>query len=236
MSAPRPFEVSREVMAAIRPMGPDDAAAVAGLHHAAMGESLWARLGVGFLTHLYRALTRDPAFIGFVYIEDAEIRGMIAGSEDVSAMYRRALRRGGAGLALAAARGILRDPSVIRPLLSTGAYFSQSAVDPAVEATRAESLFCSFAPHLRGRRISGHINKALFDELAWRGHQQVKITTEVTNEGAIRQLTSWGFVDRGRFTFYGKEMIAFLLDLSASDRVEAARRHPASPPEPGPRR
>ena len=54
---------------------------------------------------------------------------------------------------------------------------------------------------LRGRRISGLINKLLFDRLAARGHRFVKITTEADNRGAIRQLSSWGFEELGRFRF-----------------------------------
>ena len=224
MTEVKPFTVDEGVIAAIRPMAPGDEGAVAALHHAAMGQSLWAQLGLSFLARLYRALMAQPGFIGFVYEEDGEIRGMIAGSEDVSAMYRGALRHAGLGLGLSAIKGVLRSPGVAGHLLATGAYFGRSAVDPLVEQTPAESLFCSFAPHLRGRRIAGHINKVLFDELAYRGHARVKITTETTNKGAIRQLTSWGFEDRGRFEFYGKEMITFLLDLVASPRVEAKRR------------
>ena len=86
---------------------------------------------------------------------------------------------------------------------------------------RAESLFCSFEADLRGRRVSGHINKVLFDELAARGHRQVKITTEVDNPGSNRQLRAWGFEEAGRFRFYGKDMVTLVLDLQRSPRVEA---------------
>jgi len=57
----------------------------------------------------------------------------------------------------------------------------------------------------------------------------VKITTETDNEGANRQLRSWGFEDRGTFRFYGKEMRVFVLDLLTSPRVEAVRRHRIDP-------
>ena len=67
----------------------------------------------------------------------------------------------------------------------------------------------------------------LFDELLARGHSAVKVTTETDNEGANRQLQSWGFEDRGRFRFYGKEMVLYVLDLNASDRVEPVSRHPS---------
>ena len=80
--------------------------------------------------------------------------------------------------------------------------------------------------HERGKRISGHINKVLFDDLLARGHKYVKITTEVDNEGANRQLRSWGFEDMHRFRFYGKDMVTYVLDLEESDRVEPVLRHP----------
>ena len=112
---------------------------------------------------------------------------------------------------------------VLRQLWQTFRYFSVSGA----EDVPAESLFCSFVPDLRGKRVSGHINKVLFDELLARGQPRVKITTEVDNEGANRQLRSWGFEDKGRFRFYGKEMVTYVLDLAASPRVEAVSRHPA---------
>lgn len=220
----KPFPVDKDVLAAIRPMGATDLGVVAGLHHAAMGTSLWALLGQPFLAGLYRCLLDDPAFISFVYVEDGEVRGFIAGSEDVSLVYRRTLRRHFPRLILLTLSGLRHHPSVLRRLLHTARYFQASAVDPEVEKITAESLFCSFAPQLRGKRISGHINKVLFDELRYRGHTHVKITTESSNEGAVRQLESWGFERRGNFSFYGKEMVAYVLDLVKCPRVEAVRR------------
>ena len=85
----------------------------------------------------------------------------------------------------------------------------------------------AFAPELRGKRVSGHINKVLFDELAARGHKQVKITTELDNEGANRQLQSWGFRDSHRFRFYDKDMVTYVLDLVGHPRVEPLSRHPS---------
>ena len=85
----------------------------------------------------------------------------------------------------------------------------------------AESLFCSFTPKLRGKRVAGHINKVLFDTLFSMGHSEVKITTESDNIGANRQLNSWGFQNQGTFHFYGKEMILYILDLNQSERVQA---------------
>jgi hypothetical protein len=221
--AVKPFPVDPEVIARIRPMQFRDADRVAELHHAAMGNSLWALLGQPFLSTLYRALVDSLPFLGFVYVEDGEIKGFIAGSLDTSAMYRDLLGGRLLFLAPAALRGLVRRPRVGIKLLETARYFGVSGADDVP----AESLFCSFVPDLRGKRVSGHINKVLFDELLARGRTHVKVTTEVDNEGANRQLTSWGFVRRGQFRFYGKDMVTYVLDLAASPRVEPVSRHPS---------
>jgi ribosomal protein S18 acetylase RimI-like enzyme len=217
----RPFDVDPDVMARIRPMREADVPDVARLHHAAMGNSLWARLGRPFLEALYRGLLRHPSFLGAVYLEDGRVRGFIAGTEDSGSLFGDTFRRAGLRLVLPTLRGIRRDPGTLRHLVQTPLYFRRS--QPA-EDVAAESLFCSFEPDLRGKRVSGHINKALFDELRARGHRAVKITTEADNEGARRQLGSWGFAEVGRFRFYGKDMITYVLDLAASPRVEPVRR------------
>ena len=221
---PRPFTVDPAVMDRIRPMQFRDAPVVAAMHQAAMGNSLWAKLGHGFLTELYRGLIEDSRFLGFVYTEDEQIQGFIAGSTDASAMMGEVFKKRWFLLGPRAASGLLRKPMVIKHLVHTARYFAVSG-DDELEVP-AESLFCSFTPACRGKRISGHINKVLFDDLLARGHQHVKITTETDNEGANRQLKSWGFEDRGRFHFYGKEMVLYVLDLQASERVEAKLRHP----------
>ncbi len=219
----KPFPVDPDVMGRIRPMQYRDADRVAELHHAAMGNSLWALLGQSFLAALYRGLVDSGLFLGFVYVEDNEVQGFIAGSLDTSGMYADLLRRRSLFLAPSAALGVLRRPAVGLRLLETARYFGVSGADDVP----AESLFCSFELKLRGKRVSGHINKVLFDELYARGRTHVKVTTEVDNEGANRQLQSWGFAQRCSFRFYGKEMITYVLDLAACARVEPLSRHPS---------
>ncbi|MFT5687156.1 MAG: hypothetical protein ACI8RZ_008113 [Myxococcota bacterium] len=223
MTTINPLTIDPAVMNNIRPMLSIDIARVAQLHHTAMGESLWAKLGQGFLRTLYGGLIDSDRFFGFVYVEDYEVKGFIAGSTDADAMMSEVFRSLWIALGIATLP-TLRRPGVLLRLLETARYFDKSALEAPVPA---ESLFCSFIPELRGKHISGHINKVLFDELLARGAQQVKVTTEVDNVGANRQLTSWGFVDRGQFRFYGKDMVTYVLDLTTSDRVEACSRHHA---------
>lgn len=218
-----PFPVDPEILNRIRPMKLEDAKAIATLHHAAMGNSLWGKLGVKFLFRLYKLLIDHPNFIGFVYEESGRVRGFIAGSDDGQTMLRDVFRKNRIKVCAAAFAGALRKPSTILSLIGTFLYFGKSRL-PGLEQVKAESMFCSFEKDLRGKRISGLINKVLFDELAAKGHRYVKITTEADNAGALRQLTSWGFEQQGRFRFYGKEMIAWRLDLAKSERVESVSR------------
>lgn len=230
------FPVDPEVMAAIRPTQPRDVSRLAALHRAAMGSSLWAQLGTPFLMALYSALLEQPTFISFVYEEGGRVRGFIAGTEDAGQMFRAVLKQHGQTLLLPTLRGVMETPELLRPLLSTPRYFARTrplsretqAVGHALHPPdiKGESLFCSFEPDLRGKRISGHINKVLFDELRARGHSHVKISTDEDNEGAVRQLLSWGFEQVSTFEFYGKPMRLFVLDLVQSPRVEPISRHP----------
>jgi hypothetical protein len=207
-------------------MRTDDVNAVARLHHSAMGNSFWARLGRPFLEAVYRALLDHVLFIGAVYEDEGRVRGFIAGSEDVSATLRDTFRRHAGALVWPTARSVASDPRLLRPLADTPFYGRRSRLADDVPA---ESLFNSFEPELRGRRVSGHANKLLFDELLFRGHSHVKITTEADNEAARRQLARWGFESRGRFRFYGKEMVTLVLDLRTSPRVDAVQRFPRGP-------
>ncbi len=214
----RPLEVDPQLLARMQPMAAEHVDDVCRLHRAAMGRSLWARLGRAFLRQVYLGLLSHPDFVGFVYREGGRARGFIAGTANGPRMLREVLRRRWLGLGGATLLGLLRCPAAAWHLLSTWRYFSASAGGGGEEVL-AESMFCSFEPELRGQRISGLINKLLFDELAARGHRFVKITTEADNSGAIRQLTSWGFLEVGRFRFYGKDMITWRLDLLACPRV-----------------
>ncbi len=213
-----PFPVDPDARARIHPMNRAHLPGVVRLHTAAMGHSLWARLGPRFLRRIYAALVDHPDFLGWVYVEEGRVRGFIAGTADGPRMMRDTFVRHAPGLAAATARGVLRRPAAALPLAETFRYHTLSSSDEGPEV-RAESMFCSFEPGLRGKKIAGLINKVLFDELAARGHTHVKITTEEDNAGAVRQLTSWGFERAGRFRFYGKPMLVWHLDLVRCERV-----------------
>ena len=177
---PKPFIIDPQVMSRIRPMREGDVRRVAQLHSVAMGYSLWAQLGKGFLETLYRGLLQSPLFLGFVYEEGGWVEGFIAGSLNPSEMMRSIFLERHIFLGLSVGLALLthprRAPHLSRKLLETTSYFKESEGVQSDQIS-AESLFCSFTPRTRGKRISGHINKVLFDTLLSRGDAWVKITT-----------------------------------------------------------
>lgn len=224
MSGVGPLQVDPEARAHLRPMMQVDVEAVAALHAADMGQSLWAGLGEPFLKALYGLLIDDPGFIGFVTERQGQIGGFIAGSTDADAMMARVFRRGAPLLGARALPALLRRPGLLRRLAETPRYARLSALPgPRVPA---ESLFCTVEPALRGQRVAGLLNEALFEELLARGHSFVKITTETSNTAARRQLGSWGFEERGAFAFYGKAMLICTLALRDHPRLQPRSRHP----------
>lgn len=219
----RPLSVDPDALGRIVPMLAVHAEAVADLHAADMGDSLWARLGPRFLRTLYRLLVDEEGFLGFTYVEGGRVRGFIAGSTDADAMMGRLARRAGFLLLPAALPGALWPPTAKR-LLDTPRYARVSAVEGA--EVRAESLFCAVEPELRGHKIAGLLNLVLFEELLSRGYPAVKVTTEQANAAARRQLQSWGFAERGTFRFYGKDMVVTTLPLGGHPRLQPRGRHP----------
>ena len=213
----RPFVVNAEVLDNIRPMNKADIPRVAQLHKAAMGNSLWATLGERFLRNIYHGMLKSPLFLGFVYEQNGTIEGFIAGSEDLPVMMKYVAISSGHRLFICALLGIT-NRDTIKKLLKTAQYF-RASTEALGQDIKAESMFCSFTPQTRGKKISGHINKVLFETLLARGHTYIKITTETDNIGANRQLKSWGFQNQGHFHFYGKEMVCYTLDLTTSPRL-----------------
>lgn len=197
----------------------DDIEQVAEQHCRAMGHSLWAQLGKPFLQALYTSLLQDPLFVAYVYAEGQEVQGFVAGSVDVPRTFSKLWREHWQQLLRPALAGVIRNPHLIGSLISTPFYFKRSAPTQRAETVKAESLFCSFKPNLRGTRAAGHINRTLFKHFLKAGCRYIKITTETDNEASLRQLSHWGFSIEERFNFYGKDMYTLIMDLSTNPRL-----------------
>jgi ribosomal protein S18 acetylase RimI-like enzyme len=186
-----------------------DVPAIAELHAALVPSSLWAELGLPFLTRLYASLVRDPRFVSFVYETPAGIGAFLAGSTDTKRMLRATAKRDGWALALRALPAL--RPSLVRRLLETGRYPRIRGSDGA-----GESLFCAVRPELRRQGIAAGLHEALERMLRAQGIDRLVVTTEATNPDAHEHLKALGFQEDGRFRFYGKEMLRYAKVLGST--------------------
>src|SRR5258706_7932200 len=97
----------------IRPATREETPVAARLHANSITEGFLSRLGPGFLARLYRRIVRDDHSFLFVAEHDNAIVGMIAGTEDVSALYPRFARRDGVVAGIVAAPRLVRHAGAV---------------------------------------------------------------------------------------------------------------------------
>src|SRR5581483_8696334 len=140
-----------------------DAAAAARLHATTITEGFLPKLGVAFLTRLYARIVRDPR--SFLLVVDGAdgLAGMIAGTEDVGALYRAFARRDGWRAAIVAAPRLVRHaPSVVETWRYGGGGHGGSRDE--ADLPPAEWVAVSVAPRARGQGVGRALGRALDDE------------------------------------------------------------------------
>ncbi len=171
-----------------------DAAAAARLHATTITEGFLPKLGVAFLTRLYARIVRDPR--SFLLVVDGAdgLAGMIAGTEDVGALYRAFARRDGWRAAIVAAPRLVRHaPSVVETWRYGGGGHGGSRDE--ADLPPAELVAVSVAPRARGQGVGRALVRALDDEFDQRGVGAVKVTVGADNEEATRLYRNAGYRD-----------------------------------------
>jgi ribosomal protein S18 acetylase RimI-like enzyme len=182
---------------------------VAAIDAAARAGAVLPRLGVPFLTTLYRALLRTGDAVGFVSEEATHIRGFIVGCRDTPMALRRAMARGLLPLAVKAAARCVAEPSLIPLLFQTLAYPRQSA------GGGPELLVISVDPahhrHGVGKALVEELNRAFIAQGIARYHVTVKASLDDTN-AFYRRLR---FLPAGEVRMYGEIWNRYEYRLSA---------------------
>jgi ribosomal protein S18 acetylase RimI-like enzyme len=193
----------------IQPLAPGHAAAVAELHRSGISTGFLSSLGDKFLTRMYRAIARVRGAFGYVWqTGEGEVLGFIACSESTGAVYKRALVRGGLGMALSIAGHLLR-PSVIKRLFQTLRYPSQSPADlPA-----AEVLSIAVSDRTRGQGVGKALMDAALAEFARRGVSRVRVAVWAGNETANRFYQRCGFTLAHTRPHHGLDMNIYVIDV-----------------------
>jgi ribosomal protein S18 acetylase RimI-like enzyme len=161
-----------------------DADAAAALHAGQISEGFLSILGPAFLTKLYCRVVRTPGSFLLIVQDGTEIAGFLAGSSDVSGLYRSFLLRDGAVAALTCAGRLLRSWRRVMETLRHGAIGA---------AGGAELLAVAVHPALRGRGAGALLVGGFLSELEQRGQDSAHVVVAADNEIAITLYKHAGF-------------------------------------------
>lgn len=180
----------------VRLARPADAQRMAELHRTRISEGFLPSLGAGFLTRLYRRITRSGIAFGYV-VETGEdgVASFTTGAEDVGRLYKEFLLRDGV---VAGALAAPKLPRAWRRVLETLRYPASTSSLPD-----AEILAVATDEAAVGRGYGALALRAATAELARRGHDEVKVTVGGDNTGALAFYRACGYVTRAEVAVHG---------------------------------
>ncbi len=170
-----------------------DAAAAAALHAGQISEGFLSILGPRFLTKLYRRVARTPGSFLLVVQDGTETVGFLAGSSDVSGLYRSFVLRDGVSAAVACAGRIFHS---WRRVLETLRHGASGAADGA------ELLAVAVDPSVRGRGAGTLLVNGFLLELERRRQDAAHVVVAADNEIAITMYTRAGFGTAEKFELH----------------------------------
>lgn len=182
----------------IRPLRDADCGAVATIDAAARVGSFLPRLGVPFLTTLYRALLRTGATSSFVCEDSARILGFVVGCRDTRTAFRRALVRAVVPLGLKAALRCVTEPALIPLVLQTLTYPRQAKTDGA------ELLVISVDPKHHGGGVGKALVAALNRAFAADGITRYHVTVRAVLDNSNAFYRRLQFRPDGEVRMYGE--------------------------------
>ncbi len=183
---------------AVRPLRDGDCGAVAAIDAAARVGSFLPRLGVPFLTTLYRALLRTGGTSSFVCEENGRILGFVVGCRDTRTAFRRALVRAAVPLGLRAALRCATEPALIPLVLQTFSYPRQA------QAAGAELLVISVDPKHHGGGVGKALVAALNRAFAAEGITGYHVTVRAVLDDSNAFYRRLQFRPAGELRMYGE--------------------------------
>jgi ribosomal protein S18 acetylase RimI-like enzyme len=173
-----------------------DAAAAARLHADEISEGFLSFLGPGFLTHLYRRISLSPSSFLIVAEADDHVVGFIAGSCDVTALYRSFVWRDGIRASLGVARRLVLGWRRVLETLRHG------AGDGAGTGEGTELLAIAVDPSHQGRGIGKGLVDSFLSEVDRTGGSTAYVIVATGNSGAIDLYRRAGFVAAAEFELH----------------------------------
>ncbi len=186
---------------------------MARVHAAAITEGFLSKLGIRFLTSLYKGIQLDGRSHVWIAGRDGEIVGFCAYTPEVSAMYRSVLRRRFLRLAFASLPRSL-NPLVLKEVLDTYRY---PAKQQAKALPRAEILSIAVDAGGRGTGTGRRLLEEAIRQAAGDGEAEVKVLVGTNLAAANRFYIACGFEKRAEIIQHGHTLNAYVRCVGRPD-------------------
>ena len=193
----------------------EDIASVAKLHLQAFPFFFLSFLGIRFLQELYSGILNDTSGMAFVFEDQGQLMGFVAGTGNPQGFYKRLLRQRWWRFAWAAIWPALQKPSIIPRLLYS---FSRSKGED-VHNGCATLMSLAVAPEAQGMGFGKQLVEVFLGEAASRGCAEVNLNTDrIGNEVANRFYQRYGFRLAHTYTTHeGREINEYHIRVSAEN-------------------
>jgi ribosomal protein S18 acetylase RimI-like enzyme len=202
-----PIDVDPETVT-IRRARSTEARELAQFHIDAHPNAFLPRLGLRFMTRLYRAFVDYPQGVAYVAEHDGQIIGYSTGVLSMSRFYKDFVKRHAIPAVLSAMPTILR-PSVVKRMWQTFRY------PDAVPETLPEAEYTTLAvkPWIRSRGLGGRLSDAVLDGLADLGVTEIRGTVHHTNDPMNRMMQRVGFRQVGEMTLHEGHSFLYVITV-----------------------
>lgn len=200
----------------VAPAGPDAAAHLARIHHAALPDNFLPALGRDFLEAVYYpAALRSPHGTTLVAWVDERPAGFVTVAHDADHFLGACLARTWFRLPRYAIVAALRRPRFAREALEVLVSVARRTTDPVP----GEIVFIAVDASWRGRGVGQRLVSAALAYLAGRGVGFCRTKTLAGNLGAIAMYERMGWHVRDRFRLIGRDYVTLLSPPIAPGRA-----------------
>jgi ribosomal protein S18 acetylase RimI-like enzyme len=194
---------------AIQPLNVQHASAVSEIHLVSQQGTFLTSLGRDFLTALYSQISQSDYSVSYVALSDGEVVGFVVGTSHTKELFKEVALKGSLRLGWLIFRRALSRPVLLWHAVKTLAYPSQGAEDEA----QAELLALAVAPAWRNKGIGDQLLRQLVYGMKMAEVDQIEVTVDGNNNGAVRFYRRQGFEPLFTFEMYGRPMVHLALVL-----------------------
>lgn len=173
-----------------------DAVVAASLHASQISDGFLSFLGPPFLERLYRRINRVPSSFVLIAVHQGDAIGFIAGSVDVSALYRSFVARDGVAAMVQSAGRLI---SGWRRALET---LGHGASGRSTVGRGAELLAVAVDPAWQGHGLGQLLVASFLDEVVARGQEGAHVVVGEENAAGVAMYRRAGFVPVDRFELH----------------------------------